>query len=357
MISCLCLIYSTSLVGADDKSFTFIAMGDTNYSGLTFTNYKRMIEGINKSDSRFVVHVGDIKGAGIDCSDKHDKIAVKLFTDIHKPIVYTPGDHDWTDCENSLRRLATVRKRFFLEPSFSSLKSVEKQSEKSKQFSKYVENLTWSLNGIRFVTLHIVGFNNNCILPGYRWDFKNSVYDKFLKYFVYRFLRNFVSESFFERYFSASNLPYGNEAECREREKANLEWLDYSFGEAVKNRDKGMVIFNHADPFLNRNNPFAGRPIRLRTGYNRIIEKIRYYARVFGKEILWVQGDSHFFKIDKPFFSPPNIRFPLNQEVNLTRVIVPGSPYEYFITIRVSPNSKPVFVVNTNFKGGSNGHD
>ena len=84
-----------------------------------------------------VIHVGDIHSgsmpctsAGISASDYRPRIPAGIrqiyfqFQQFKSPVVYTPGDNEWTDCHKTkefksgdpLKELASVRSLFFARP-------------------------------------------------------------------------------------------------------------------------------------------------------------------------------------------------------------------------------------------------
>jgi hypothetical protein len=91
------------------------------------------------------------------------------FQSVRHPFILTPGDNDWTDCHlvkdpkiDPLDRLAKVRALFFPEGRSLGQRTMPAQSQATdSQYAKFRENLRWSINGITFATLHIVGSNDN----------------------------------------------------------------------------------------------------------------------------------------------------------------------------------------------------
>ena len=87
------------------------------------------------------------------------------FDRFEDPLVYTPGDNEWTDCHrannggyNPLERLAKVRQMFFPKPGQTlGQKSVGVQSQVDQGFP---ENVRYSRAGVAFGAPHIVGSNN-----------------------------------------------------------------------------------------------------------------------------------------------------------------------------------------------------
>ena len=90
-----------------------------------------MIADMNAQDLAFTVHNGDLKAGNgtpgsVDtttCSDELYAQALRYFRSLKAPVVFTPGDNDWTDCDrpsnggfSSLERLDHERTVFFNTP-------------------------------------------------------------------------------------------------------------------------------------------------------------------------------------------------------------------------------------------------
>ena len=99
------------------------------------------------------------------------------------PLIYTPGDNEWTDCHdaqgtkggNPLERLARLRSLFFADEQSLGRRKVTltRQSRSSDPvFAKYRENVRWDHGGVTFVTIHVVGSNNG--LGARRKTMKNT---------------------------------------------------------------------------------------------------------------------------------------------------------------------------------------
>lgn len=59
----------------------------------------------------------------------------------------------------------------------------------------------------------------------------------------------------------------------------------------------------------------------------------------FKGQVLFVHGDTHFFKLDKPLYSPTKLL------PNLTRLQTFGSPSLHWVKVTVDPKSSHVFQV------------
>jgi len=111
--------------------FSFAAIGDTGYSKKSETEFDRMIAAMNKQPLAFVLHVGDFEAdprpynrspdrITMPCTDESFAGVLKQFQQSAHPLVFTPGDNDWTDCHllkarqvDPLERLAKLREMFF----------------------------------------------------------------------------------------------------------------------------------------------------------------------------------------------------------------------------------------------------
>ena len=85
------------------------------------------------------------------------------------PLVYTPGDNEWTDCHrpgwgdyDPRERLSVLRNLFFAEPTSLDRDPInlERQSDLSPEHAAMAENARWRIDGVLFGTAHVVGSNN-----------------------------------------------------------------------------------------------------------------------------------------------------------------------------------------------------
>jgi hypothetical protein len=103
---------------------TLSIIGDLPYSATQLEAFPSWVDEIN-SDPKVdtVVHLGDIQSGSTVCSDGYFDTILGLFESFKDPVVYTPGDNEWTDCHrtnngayNPLERLAKLRATFFSSP-------------------------------------------------------------------------------------------------------------------------------------------------------------------------------------------------------------------------------------------------
>ncbi len=274
---------------------TFALIGDTPYSNVEAAALDAMIAEINREELAFVIHVGDITSGQGPCSDNWFEARRDQFAKFRHPLVLIPGDNDWTDCHRSgmdpMERLAKFRELFEAGDTSLGQRSmpVERQSGRH---AEYREHLRWISGNVLFVGVNVQGSNNNLG--------RTSAMD----------------------------------AEYRARMAAVFEWLRDSERLAAEKKVAGMLIFAQADP------DFEGK-LRHKggDGFAEFRDALRDLALRVRKPLLFVHGDTHFYKLDKPLADPAN-GLPL---ANFTRVVVFGSPQTRWIRAGVDPSAPGVF--------------
>src|SRR6266446_1869143 len=156
---------------AHAEKFDFVAVGDMPYGPRekAWPPYEHLISQINRQKPAFTFHVGDFKSGGSPCTDEEFEAQLGFFSRFDSALVYTPGDNEWTDCHRAAQsfepreRLAKLRQMFYAQPMSLGKQpfAVLRQSDAMQGFETYRENLRFERAGILFVTLHIVGSNNN----------------------------------------------------------------------------------------------------------------------------------------------------------------------------------------------------
>ncbi len=76
--------------------FSFAVLGDTPYWEAERALLPRMLDAIARDSPAFVVHVGDFKSGASVCDDAVFQDRFELFDASPVPLVYTPGDNDWS---------------------------------------------------------------------------------------------------------------------------------------------------------------------------------------------------------------------------------------------------------------------
>ena len=290
---------------ANAVPFTFIALGDMPYTlPVDYGRFENLIRAVNRARPSFSVHVGDIKSGSTPCSMAIFQKVYDYFQTFEQPLIYTPGDNEWTDCGRPKaggydpeERLAVVRKLFFPDHnSFGKIKLPLISQALNPTFSAYVENNRWAQHNLSFATIHLVGSNNNFV----------------------------------------PNDAKGENREFYDRMKANVAWLDEVFAEATVQRRLGVVLFTQADMFSPAKNAKDA------DGFTEILSVLRRHTIAFGRPVLLINGDSHKLLLDKPFANPA---FPLRCLQNFTRLQVPGEADVQAVRITITPTDPALFQI------------
>ena len=148
--SLLTMALGTAPLGSAAAAFNFVALGDTAYNGeRDYPAYETLIDQIIARDPAFSIHVGDIWGAG-NCSDAHFERIDGFFARYTHPLVYTPGDNEWTDCDIAAmggfdpnERLDHIRRLWFSEAKSLGAPAMDvvRQADVSAAHARFVENL------------------------------------------------------------------------------------------------------------------------------------------------------------------------------------------------------------------------
>jgi hypothetical protein len=111
---------------AKDGHYSFAVIGDVPYGAAQVAAFPSWIDQINSSDPEMTFHVGDIKNGSSRCDDAYYTMIRTQFDRFVGPLIYTPGDNEWTDCHRAnngayhpLERLAYDRSVFFAQPGIS----------------------------------------------------------------------------------------------------------------------------------------------------------------------------------------------------------------------------------------------
>jgi hypothetical protein len=291
---------------------TLAVIGDIPYGDALIAEFPADIAEINADPTvQRVVHLGDIKNGSTRCDTSYFRARLADFQRFEEPLVYTPGDNEWTDCHRAsnggylpTERLDVVRRLFF--PRHGATLGQERDRVKF-QSDRFPENVRWSDAGVAFGTVHVVGSNDD--------------HDPW----------------FADRTDPSSGQPLpetraeraARSREYTAREAAALAWIDAIFDSAERQHAPAVAIGMQADMWD------SSAPASELTAFEPIKAVLAQRAEQFGKPVLLLQGDSHLFKVDTPADMP----------ANLTRVVVEGStntPHEW-LRLHVNPKSAQVF--------------
>ena len=91
-------LMSVAIADKEGKTFDFAVIGDTGYTKHAVSVVEKLFDTqLNKENLAFIVHVGDI-GSVQRCTQAGLNIVKNMFQSSKNPVVYTPGDNEWTDC-------------------------------------------------------------------------------------------------------------------------------------------------------------------------------------------------------------------------------------------------------------------
>jgi hypothetical protein len=305
--------------GTPNNSYSFGLWGDMPYKKAgDDTKLPAVLRSINASDIAFTLYDGDIKDGSSQCTDNIYTDALTMFGSMKKPVVYVPGDNEWTDCHrtnnggfDALERLAHLRKVMF--PTVNSLGQTTLPLEhQGKLGDKYVENTRFSYGPVVFAGINVPGSNNNIILSAKDCTTKSA--------------RNPAQ-------CDAAN------AEYLDRDAANIQWLDETFAKAKASKAEGVVLVIQADPGFDLPETEDTDESQLSgyAGYRNFMAAVARQTEQYQGQVLFVHGDTHFFKVDKPLYSPTKLLS------NLTRLQTFGSPSLHWVKVGVEPGSAHLF--------------
>lgn len=346
------------------------------------------IDFVNSDPSvSLVLHVGDIHSGKQNCTLGYDQTIYTLWQAFAHPLVYVPGDNEWSDCHKAgeggglynsgtgqidfdknpdqtltdyaggdpLANLTLVRQIFFSNPghALAQPKLVLSQAfaydRAHPSDAKFVENVMWEQSRVLFVTLNVPGGSNN---------------DQ-------------------DIWYATPALTAAQIQEIAERTDADIHWLDLAFLLAKLTGAKGIVIQSQADMWDPEKGPAHQQGFEGVYGFTDstygfvkgvhdpkrdIVGELAKQVASFRGTVLMFNGDSHVFRSenplqpqtpDSPCFVDPGSGLdavPCTNDdwaqhpnayphvSNFRRVVVHGStfPLEYLkLTIDPRANAKP----------------
>ena len=267
--------------------FAFAALGDVPYTTDEEARFIAMLGELNRENLAFVVHVGDFKSGYSECSDELFQQRKEWFAYSRHPLVFVPGDNDWTDCWRSSagayqpsERLGKLRELFFEQPRSQGQRAIDLvQQTRGASAPPYPEHLRWVDRGVLFATVNVPGGDNNL---------------------------------------------NRDRAEFRARDAAVRSWIEDAFRLARAQRLAGVVIMMQANPWA------AAGPRR--HGYAPLLDTLRRQTLKFPGEVVLIHGDTHRFRVDHPLIDPDTQR----RIANFTRIEVFGSPSVNWVRVHVT---------------------
>lgn len=304
---------------ATPSRFSFALWGDMPYAkNGDDPKIPALIADINASRVKFSIFDGDIKDGSSVCDDAQYTNAIARFNSFVSPMIYVPGDNEWTDCHrtnnggyNNLERLAFIRSTMFASPKSFGLRRMGLEHQ-GPVGGPYVENTRWTYGNVVFVGLNVPGSNNNKVNSDDECTSKSA-----------RTLADCA----------ADNVEYA------ERDAMNIAFLQESFQKAKDRHAIGIMVVIQADPSfdLPETEDFNERTQPGFDGYDNFLAALVDETNNFDGQVVLVHGDTHFFKVDKPLVDQADLI------ENFTRVETFGSPNVHWIQVTVDPRNPNVF--------------
>lgn len=306
--------------GSQEK-YTLAVIGDMPYGNAKIAAFPQFIDFVNRDPKvDLVTHLGDIKSGSTLCSDAYFESVHDEFERFSDPVVFTPGDNEWTDCHRTsngnykpTERLEKLRSLFFPVPG-ETLGVREKRvltQASDPLHSAYVENVMWMESKVVFVTLNVPGSNDDSV----------------------------VTNPWTGAWLGSPDQA----AEQTARDAANLAWLQKAFDTAQANGARGVVLMFQADMW-------DGTHAQL-DAFDTLVKAIGDHAIAFGEPVLMLVGDSHEFTVDHPYSPAFESKHPgfTPTAPNVTRVIVEGSTVEpdsfEYLRLTIDPKSPQLFQI------------
>jgi hypothetical protein len=304
--------------------------GDMPYGAYGREKYSNVIADMNRNDLAFSIFDGDTKNGSEPCyADAHPaaptsvtpdlavadsthpdvyRYALSLFGRFRDPVVYVPGDNEWTDCDrpstlngaisDSDDRLAYLRRLSY--PSDRSLG--QRTIRLIRQSPAFPENVRWSKGPVTFIALNIPGSDNN---------FADGA-------------KNGPAEQ--------------GQAEYAARNAANLQWLREGFASATAAHSAGVMIVIQADMW---------DPTATLTHFADTKAELARQAIAFAGRVVLVNGDSHSFEMDKPLTDAATTNAAgasgANVIENFTRVTTFGEVQNHWVSATIDAHDPNVF--------------
>ena len=231
-------------------------IGDTPYSNYERAELPKMLKSITDHHVDLIAHIGDFKHGGDRCDDALFEDRFRLFETSRAPLLFVPGDNEWSDCNrpsngayDPLERLARLRELFWQDAQTLGRRKLGLE----RQPGQFPEHARLGIGPVLFVTLNIPGGDNN---------------------------------------FSKDGEP---SEEYLVRNPAVIDWLRDSFALARHDKLAGIALLFQANPGFT--NLAMGVPL---PGYRQLLDVLRVETLNFPGQVLVVHGDSHINRIDQP---------------------------------------------------------
>jgi hypothetical protein len=307
----------------EPQKYTVALWGDMPYNALGKQQYPNLLLDVNDADVAFSIFDGDLKAGGDGpCTDENLYTpALDYFSQLKRPLVWVPGDNDWTDCwgrygaastaagaDDPIERLNHER-ALFAATDFSLGQTklrLTRQSSQGGAYAQYRENVRWKYGPVVYIGLNVQGSNDNYPYAGVDGETRTQA-----QIDVQR-------------------------AEEVARKAADIQWLNDGFNYAKKVRAAGVMVVFQAD--LNFNNEQHLADTRSWDAFPAYVDALRSVSVAFPGQVALVHGDSHYFKVDMPLSTAQG-----GVVTNFTRVETFGARNNHWVAATIDANDPKLF--------------
>ena len=304
--------------------FSIALIGDMPYDAKGVTQTPNVISAINSAKVDFSLFDGDtMSGKGDKCTNEaYTRIKTDFFDKFTKPIFYSIGDNEWTDCDRAVKgdynpneRLALVRSTYFqrADGTYISLGGPSSRIIVSHD-SKYPELQRFSYKGITFVILHVPGSANNAA----------------------------VATPAFKTY--NDKATDGDDVEYKARDAANVAWLNKSFDAATAEGSIGVIVVVQANMDWEGYLRDAASPNNENTAAFAAVKQALLTNTIkFKKPVLLQNGDEHWYQVDMPMNETAGKLVEKDKGSlveNFTRVQTFGSGFNHWVELIIDPRAE-----------------
>lgn len=283
---------------AHAEIWRFGLIGDVPYSDYERLELPKMINAIAEQNVSFIAHIGDFKHGKDRCDDSLFEDRYQVFNASRAPLVYIPGDNEWTDCSrvsngsyDPEERLNKLRQLFW--KSTDSLGQTKIVME--RQRGPYAEHAVFQLGPVLFVTLNMPGGDNN---------------------------------------HGKADQP---RQEYLARNAAVLAWVKENFAYARQQKLRGIVLMFQANPGFKHYAQGLGH-----RGFRDFLKLLDQETQQFSGEVVVVHGDTHNSQIDHPLRDSDGKRIK-----RFTRIETFGYPTMGWTRGVIDTNAKHLFRFET----------
>ncbi len=277
--------------------YSFAIIGDIPYGADQIAKFPGWIDQINAARPAMTFHVGDIKNGSSRCDNPYYAMIRTDFDRFVNPLIYTPGDNEWTDCHranngayNPLERLAYDRSVFFDKP--GTTLGQNPITVKSQVNAGFPENVQLRRQGVDFAAIHVVGSNDD--LQPWLGIGKTTP----------------TPEQVAEEHARIANA---------------IAVVHDTFAQARQRHDRAVMVLQQADMFDPTYTPVYATDI---SAFQPLVQALVTESASFAGDVYLVNGDSHVYNSDQPLAAGSKwlgVYGVTGSANNLRRITVDGS--------------------------------